>query len=73
MTLRNIILGRTQFEGRSMNKTELVVQLLKIAIAIAFAAYFLWWSSVVLQKLPFAAIDHPTYRLSLPLKTLPES
>jgi hypothetical protein len=25
---------------RSMNKTELVIQLLKIAIGIAFAAYF---------------------------------
>ncbi len=26
-----------------MDKTELVIQLLKAAIAIAFAAYFLWW------------------------------
>ena len=35
-----------------MNKTELVIQLLKIAIGIAFAAYFLWWSLAGLQKLP---------------------
>jgi hypothetical protein len=35
-----------------MNKTELVIQLLKIAIGIAFAGYFLWWSLAVLQKLP---------------------
>jgi hypothetical protein len=34
-----------------MNKTELVIQLLKIAIGIAFAAYFLWWSLAVLQRL----------------------
>ena len=27
----------------SMDKTELVIQLLKAAVAIAFAAYFLWW------------------------------
>jgi len=30
-----------------MNKTELVIQLLKIAIGIAFA----WWSLAVLQRL----------------------
>jgi ABC-type arginine transport system ATPase subunit len=36
----------------SMNKTELVIQLLKIAIGIAFAAYFLWWSLAVLERLP---------------------
>jgi hypothetical protein len=35
-----------------MNKTELVIQLLKIALGIAFAVYFLWWSLAVLQKLP---------------------
>jgi hypothetical protein len=35
-----------------MNKTELVIQLLKIAIGIAFAAYFLWWSLAVLERLP---------------------
>jgi hypothetical protein len=35
-----------------MNKTELVIQLLKIAISIAFGAYFLWWSLAVLERLP---------------------
>jgi hypothetical protein len=35
-----------------MNKTELVIQLLKIAIGIAFGAYFLWWSLAVLERLP---------------------
>jgi hypothetical protein len=36
----------------SMNKTELAIQLRKIAIGIAFAAYFLWWSLAVLERLP---------------------
>jgi hypothetical protein len=31
----------------SMNKTELVIQLLKVAIGIAFAAYFFWSSLAV--------------------------
>jgi hypothetical protein len=35
-----------------MNKTELVIQLLKIAIGVAFGAYFLWWSLAVLERLP---------------------
>jgi hypothetical protein len=34
-----------------MNKTELVIQLIKIIIAIAFGA-ILWWTLAVLQKLP---------------------
>jgi hypothetical protein len=35
-----------------MSKTELVIQLLKIAIGSAFGAYFLCWSLAVLERLP---------------------
>ena len=35
-----------------VTRTELIIQLLKIAIGIAFGAYFLWWSLAVLQRLP---------------------
>jgi hypothetical protein len=35
-----------------MNRTELVIQLLKIVIGLAFGAYFLWWSFQVLDRLP---------------------
>ena len=42
-----------------MNKTELVIQLLKIAIGIAFAAYFLWWSLAVLQSACGGAVLTP--------------
>jgi hypothetical protein len=35
-----------------MNKTELAIQFRKIAIGIAFTAYFLWWSLPVLERLP---------------------
>ena len=35
-----------------MNRTELVIQLLKIVIGLAFGAYFLWWSVEVLNRLP---------------------
>ena len=34
-----------------MTRTELIVQLLKIAIGLAFGAYFVWWSSEVLDRL----------------------
>jgi hypothetical protein len=35
-----------------MPKDELVVQLVKIALGLAFGAYFIWWSLEVLQRLP---------------------
>src|SRR5262249_1474586 len=34
-----------------MTRTELIVQLLKIAIGLAFGAYFVWWSLQVLDRL----------------------
>jgi hypothetical protein len=34
-----------------MTRTELIIQLLKIAIALAFGAYFVWWSLQVLDRL----------------------
>ena len=36
----------------AMTKTELIIQLAKIAIGVAFGAYFLWWSVEVLHRLP---------------------
>jgi hypothetical protein len=35
-----------------MPKEELVVQLIKIALAVAIGAYFVWWSLEVLHRLP---------------------
>ena len=35
-----------------VTRTELIIQLLKIAIGVAFGGYFLWWSLTVLQRLP---------------------
>jgi hypothetical protein len=34
-----------------MARIELIIQLLKIAIGIAFGAYFVWWSLQVLDRL----------------------
>ena len=34
-----------------MTRTELIVQLLKIAIGLVFGAYFVWWSLQVLDRL----------------------
>jgi hypothetical protein len=35
-----------------MNKDELIIQLIKIALGIAIGAYFVWWSLEVLHRLP---------------------
>ena len=34
-----------------MTRTELIIQLLKLAIGPAFGAYFVWWSLEVLDRL----------------------
>jgi hypothetical protein len=34
-----------------MSPTELIIQVLKIAIGLAFGAYFVWWSLQVLDRL----------------------
>jgi hypothetical protein len=34
-----------------MTRTELIIQLLKLAIGLAFGAYFVWWSLEVLDRL----------------------
>jgi hypothetical protein len=34
-----------------MTRTELIIQLLKVAIGLAFGAYFVWWSLQVLDRL----------------------
>jgi hypothetical protein len=35
-----------------MSRSELIIQLLKIALGVALGAYFVWWSLEVLQRLP---------------------
>ena len=35
----------------NMTRTELIIQLLKVVIGLAFAAYFVWWSLQVLDRL----------------------
>jgi hypothetical protein len=35
-----------------MPKDELIIQLLKIGLGLAFAVYFVWWSLAVLHRLP---------------------
>jgi hypothetical protein len=34
-----------------MTRTELIIQFLKVAIGLAFGAYFVWWSLQVLDRL----------------------
>jgi hypothetical protein len=34
-----------------MTRTELIIQILKVAIGLAFGAYFVWWSLEVLDRL----------------------
>jgi hypothetical protein len=34
-----------------MTRTELIIQLLKVVIGLAFGAYFVWWSLEVLDRL----------------------
>jgi len=46
-------------ERRKMTRTELIVQLLKIAIGLVFGAYFVWWSLQVLDRLT-PEYDAPT-------------
>ena len=45
------VVGAISFGGRR-DQSELIIQLLKIAIGVGFGAYFLWWSLAVLQRLP---------------------
>jgi hypothetical protein len=42
-----------------MTRTELIIQLLKVAIGLAFGAYFVWWSLEVLDRLT-SEYDAPT-------------
>jgi hypothetical protein len=35
-----------------MSAAEWIIQLLKVAIGLAFGAYFVWWSLEVLDRLP---------------------
>jgi hypothetical protein len=45
-------LGHISFSDVMMSRTELSIQLVKVAIGLAFGAYFLWWSLEVLHRLP---------------------
>jgi hypothetical protein len=44
-----------------MTRTELIIQVLKVAIGLAFGAYFVWWSLQVLDRLT-PEYDVPTAR-----------
>jgi len=46
-----------------MTRTELIIQLLKVAIGLAFGAYFVWWSLEVLDRL---TPEYGTYRRGRP-------
>jgi len=35
-----------------MTKTELVIQLIKVALGLIVGGYFVWWSLEVLHRLP---------------------
>jgi len=35
-----------------MTKTELVIQLIKVALGLIVGGYFVWWSLEVLNRLP---------------------
>src|SRR5262249_55029534 len=42
---------RRRTVGCKMTRTELIIQLLKVVIGLAFGAYFVWWSLEVLDRL----------------------
>jgi len=44
--------GRAAGDGPSMSKDELIIQLVKVALGILVAGYFLWWSLEILHRLP---------------------
>ena len=43
--------GERRLFGIKMTRTELIIQVLKVAIGLAFGAYFVWWSLQVLDRL----------------------
>ena len=38
--------------GHQMSRTELIIQLVKVALGLVIGAYFVWWSLEVLRRLP---------------------
>jgi hypothetical protein len=44
-----------------MTRTELIIQLLKVAIGLAFGAYFVWWSLQVLDRLTLNTMHGPLW------------
>ena len=46
-----VLLERKDGSGVAMTRTELIIQLLKVIIGLAFGAYFVWWSLQVLDRL----------------------
>jgi hypothetical protein len=54
-SVRNLALQVVQapsYELRQMSKEEYIIQLVKVALGILVAGYFLWWSLEVLKRLP---------------------
>ena len=35
-----------------MTRSELIIQLVKVALGLAIGSYFVWWSLEVLNRLP---------------------
>jgi hypothetical protein len=61
-----------------MSRAELIIQLIKVALGLAFGAYFLWWprsveqtATTIVKEIPYFENAHPdrTRRLL----ALPES
>jgi hypothetical protein len=53
-----------------MTRTELIIQLLKVVIGLAFIAYFVWWSLQVLDRLT-PEVDGPTAMVGRIFKSSP--
>ena len=46
------VMQAPSYQLRQMSKEEYIIQLVKVALGILVAGYFLWWSLEVLKRLP---------------------
>jgi hypothetical protein len=57
-----------------MTRTELIIQILKVVIGLAFGAYFVWWSLQVLDRLTPESTELPAWSaVFLSLTNCPEN
>jgi hypothetical protein len=64
-------LGRSDLPVATMSRTELIIQLVKVVIGVAFGAYFVSWSLEVLKtaialETPSALIRSTSFRARIP-------